>query len=236
MAVAFGAIANGGLVMRPFLVRRVVAPAGEVTVENAPVTVRRVVSPRTAATVSELLRQAVEGKKATGSQARLDGIPVAGKTGTAQKVDPATGMYASGRIGSFIGFVPADRPRAVILVLIDEPRTSSYGGVVAAPVFRALAATVLQRLGVHPTPVGTETVRRPEPARKVAASRPGPGTPNLLGLSRREAVARARAEGWQVDVSGSGYVLGQNPSPGTPPAADRRLALRLAPDAATAAP
>src|SRR5262249_51951790 len=88
---------------------------------------------------------------------RLDDFPVAGKTGTAQKVNPHGHGYSAKRIGSFVGFVPADRPRVVILVLIDEPGTSSYGGVGAAPVFRALPGKVVERLGGGgPAPAGAE--------------------------------------------------------------------------------
>jgi len=241
MAAAFAAIANGGALVRPFLVRRVLDPAGNVTLENRPVVVRRVVSPRTAATVTALLRRAVEEKGGTGERARLDDFPVAGKTGTAQKVNPQTGGYSSKRIGSFVGFAPADRPRVVILVLIDEPETSSYGGVVAAPVFRVIAATVLKRLRVESAAPAIEmAAERPpstqhRPAR-VPAARTAPdvpATPSFVGLSRREALARARAAGWEVQVSGIGYVSEQVPPPGAPLAPDRRLALRLVP-AATA--
>src|SRR5262249_11491142 len=115
MAVAFGAIANRGILMRPFLVRRVVDRSEHVTVENRAVAGRRVVSERTAATVTTLLRRVVEEKGGTGERARLDDFPVAGKTGTAQKVNQQTGGYSSKRIGSFVGFVPADRPRIVVL-------------------------------------------------------------------------------------------------------------------------
>src|SRR5439155_711648 len=138
------AAANGGLLMRPFLVRRVLTPDGDVVLANEPAVVRRVMSARTAGTVTALLRRVVEEKGGTGERARLDDFPVAGKTGTAQKVNLHTGSYSSKRIGSFVGFVPADRPRVVILVLIDEPGAASYGGVVAAPVFRAIAGTVLK--------------------------------------------------------------------------------------------
>ncbi|HJQ73739.1 MAG TPA: penicillin-binding protein 2, partial [Gaiellaceae bacterium] len=150
MAAAFGAIANGGQLMRPYLVRRVVGPAGRATLENRPLVVRRVVSERTAATVTALLRRVVEEKGGTGERARMDDFPVAGKTGTAQKVNPQGGGYSAKRIGSFVGFAPADAPRIVVLVLIDEPGAgSSYGGVVAAPVFSAIADAVLKRLGVE---------------------------------------------------------------------------------------
>jgi cell division protein FtsI (penicillin-binding protein 3) len=246
MAVAFAAIANGGLLMRPFLVRRVVSPGGDVTLENRPTVVHRVIGERAAQTVTELLRRVVEEKGGTGEKARLDDFPVAGKTGTAQKVNLQTGGYSSKRIGSFVGFVPADRPRVVILVLIDEPGTSSYGGVVAAPVFRAIALSVLKRLGVEGRPPAVQMAAAAPPAAapKVPVPRaPGrpappevgpelPATPSFLGLSRREALARAQASGWDVQVTGVGYVSEQVPPPGAPLAPDRRLALRLASDAA----
>jgi cell division protein FtsI (penicillin-binding protein 3) len=226
-----------------------VDPAGVVAVENQPTALRRVVSPATAATVTTLLRRVVEEKGGTGERARMDDFPVAGKTGTAQKVNLHGRGYSTKRIGSFVGFVPADAPRVVILVLIDEPGTSSYGGVVAAPVFRDIATAVLQRLGVETRTPMPQMVSAPPPApakkqpavvrvAKPATAPDAPATPSFLGLSRREALARARAAGWDVDVSGVGYVHEQNPAPGTPLAADaldgrfatRRLALRLVPD------
>jgi hypothetical protein len=114
--------------------------------------------------------------------------------------------------------------------------------VVAAPVFRAIAGTVLKRLGVEGPvpPVETVSVEHPRaPAKRMAATRTraaapdAPATPSFLGLSRREALARARGDGWNVEVTGVGYVREQAPAPGTPLAPDRRLALRLVPDAAS---
>ena len=142
------------------------------------------------------------------------------------------------------GTVPADEPRAVILVLIDEPSTSSYGGVVAAPVFRAIAAAVLKRLGVEP-PAPTVVARAPravpatpraKPASREAATPANAETPSFLGLSLREALARAQASGWQVRVTGTGYVAAQEPMPGTPLLSVHQLALRLAPAEAVASP
>jgi cell division protein FtsI (penicillin-binding protein 3) len=176
----------------------------------------------------------VEERGGTGTKAKLDDFPVAGKTGTAQKVNLLTGGYSSKRIGSFVGFVPADAPRAVILVLIDEPRTASYGGVVAAPVFRAIASAVLKRLAVEPTTSAAQEAAatpapRPAPvAADVAVASSPSATPSFLGLSLREAVTLAEAAGWEVEVTGTGYVAAQQPMPGAPLAADRRLALRLA--------
>src|SRR5262249_33492030 len=117
---------------------------------------------------------------------------------------------------------------------------SSYGGVVAAPVFRGIADAVLRRLGVESeapmvqpaavraVPAGTRVVPRTVSARDL------PATPSFLGLSRREALARARASGWDVEVTGVGYVHEQVPPPGSPLAPDRRLALRLVPAGAGA--
>jgi cell division protein FtsI (penicillin-binding protein 3) len=247
MASAFAAIANHGELMRPHLVGRIVAPDGEVALENRPVVVRRVMSERTSAVVTELLRRVVEEKGGTGSRARMEDFAVAGKTGTAQKVNPNSRGYSSKRIGSFVGFVPADAPRLVILVLIDEPSTSSYGGVVAAPVFRAIATAALKRLGVEPRGPTLETATAgpaPLPDLVPGALTGDPpsavgdpeGTPSFLGLSLREALTRAQAAGWDVRVTGSGWVARQTPPPGAPLAAERRLALQLAPDSGTASP
>ena len=242
MAVAFAAIANGGNVMRPFVVRRIVTPSGETVLENEPAIVRRVIRPETAHLTIELLRRAVEEEGGTGARARLDDFPVAGKTGTAQKVNPGGRGYSSKRIGSFVGIVPADQPRLVILVLIDEPGGgSSYGGVVAAPVFRAIATAALRGLGVQ-APV-TQAASAPVPIAVGAAAPPPPAAivppdamPSFVGLSLREALARAQVEGWNVRTSGIGYVAAQDPPPGSRLTSDRRLALELRPGWDTARP
>jgi len=81
----------------------------------------------------------------------VPGYRAAGKTGTAQKIDPRTGAYSSSQlVGSFVGYVPAENPRLAIVVVIDEPKVEAWGGVVAAPVFRKIAEQVLPHLGVSP--------------------------------------------------------------------------------------
>jgi cell division protein FtsI (penicillin-binding protein 3) len=185
MVAAYGAIANGGHLMRPFVVRRITSPSGEVVVEHEPQVVRELLSARTAQMTTELLRRVVEEKGGTGSRARLDEFTVAGKTGTAQKVDPRTRGYSNKRIGSFVGFVPADHPRAVILVLIDEPTTSSYGGVVAAPVFRDIAADVMQAMRVAPERQAPPAVQT---AKRGAAKK---GAPDKKAPDKKAVVAKA---------------------------------------------
>ena len=226
---AYAAIANGGKLMRPYVVRRVLAADGTVLKENGPEVVGQPISPQTAAVVTGLLRGVVEG--GTGTKAKVDGIAVAGKTGTAQKVDQRTGYYSSrDRMSSFIGYLPADAPRFIILVVVDSPRTATYGGLVAAPAFRQIAEYAVDRLGLRvaaaPYPAD-DTVR--EQLRLVSwmpadAER---GMPSFLGLSMREALKQAQRAGWEVQLQGSGFVVNQVPPPGASNANGRALSLQF---------
>ena len=151
LAAAYGAIANGGVLMKPYLVHKVVDPDGLVLLDNGPTPLRRVISERTAALVVDMLESVVQ-KAGTAPRARMEEFRVAGKTGTAQKPDPVARGYSEKRIASFVGIVPADAPRAVILVVIDEPKTDVFGGLVAAPAFKEIAAAALPYLGVSGAP------------------------------------------------------------------------------------
>jgi cell division protein FtsI (penicillin-binding protein 3) len=241
MARAFAAIANGGDLMRPYIVKRITDDEGAVRYAATPHLERRVMSRRTAETVTQLLVGVTE--HGTGKQAQIEGYRVAGKTGTAQKVDPATGRYSPrDRMSSFIGFVPADNPALVVIAVIDTPRTATYGGVVAAPAFKAVAAYGLARRGILPSGAPEiAPVPAPPPLRRAVATtvEPAPeaeseegveeiaapgGVPSFLGLPMREALVRAQADGWTVRVEGSGYVAKQTPLPGAV-AADRTLIL-----------
>jgi cell division protein FtsI (penicillin-binding protein 3) len=151
IATAFAAVANGGNLVRPHVVRGLTAQDASLSRQVEPVAIRRVISPETAQTLLEMLRDAVE--QGTGKQAALEEYTVAGKTGTAQKMDPATGRYSHQKIvASFVGAVPAESPRLVILVLIDEPETLRWGGSIAAPTFRDIARDALKYLQVPPSP------------------------------------------------------------------------------------
>lgn len=133
LAAAMAAIANGGTLYRPFIVRRVALPDGPVLFENGPKAVRRVIGSKASVEMIEILKSAV--KTGTGRKAQVPGIEVAGKTGTTQKLDPATGRYTHSKfISSFVGFAPADEARVCVAVVIDEPEGAYYGGAVAAPV------------------------------------------------------------------------------------------------------
>ncbi len=170
IVTAFGALANGGTLMRPYVVERIVEPDGRsVTTEPRPI--RSVVSRAVARTVTKMLEAVVE-KGGTAPAAAVPGYLVAGKTGTAQKADPLTGGYsADKRFASFVGYLPAQAPRFVIGVFVDEPKGKIYGGEVAAPVFREIAEGALRQMGVPPT----EPI--PAPAAPVAAATPATARP-----------------------------------------------------------
>ncbi|MBM3855430.1 MAG: hypothetical protein FJ399_20130, partial [Verrucomicrobia bacterium] len=114
---------------------------------------RRVVSRETARAVTRILEGVVT--EGTGGKAAINGFRVAGKTGTAQKIDPRTGAYSDSKfVSSFVGYVPADNPRLAMIVVIDEPQGEAWGGAVAAPVFNRVGEQALSYLGVSsPEPV-----------------------------------------------------------------------------------
>jgi cell division protein FtsI (penicillin-binding protein 3) len=251
ITLAMGAIANRGILMKPWIVRRVVDPlSGDVLSEAVPTPVRRVISAETAAQVSRWLEGVVADADGTGKKARLEGWRVAGKTGTAQKADGATGGYsADKRFSSFVGFAPAEAPRVVLGVFIDEPKGEVYGGDVAAPVFRELAEHALKARGVPTTGGALVALPAPPPASDVVPDRdegvalptveiaprrtsPDPGAvavPAIVGLPARAALRRLELADLAGDIRGSGRVTGQVPRAGEVVKRGTRVRLTLAP-------
>jgi len=175
IAAAMCAIANGGRLMRPWLVGRIESPQGRVLQQFGPRVVRSVVSPQTAQQVKEALK-AVVAPDGTGAGAALDGYTLALKTGTAQKSD-SRGYLAGRYYSSIVGFLPADAPRVVISVALDEPRNGYYAGTVVAPAFRSIAEQIAACLDIPPDkvariPAGGESVRSTG-VRTPAARQPG---------------------------------------------------------------
>jgi cell division protein FtsI (penicillin-binding protein 3) len=147
MVSAVGAIANEGVLMKPYVVSEIRDAQGRMVKRKHPEVKRRVVSPATARTVTRILEGVVTD--GTGGKAAIPGFRVAGKTGTAQKIDPRTGRYSARQfVGSFVGFAPADNPRLAMIVVLDEPLGEAWGGTVAAPVFKRVGEQVLNYLGV----------------------------------------------------------------------------------------
>jgi len=244
LATAFSAVANGGLLMKPYLVEKISDENGTVLQEFAPETRRRVISPETAATVTKMM-EGVTAAGGTGTNAAVEGYRVAGKTGTAQKVDPVThGYSADKRTASFIGFVPAENPQLTILVVIDEPKTSPYGGVVAAPAFGAIA---LQSLCYLKVPADRIEHRKPElvqaqatpPVEATPAAAEGTidmveggvAMPDFRGMSMRQVLQVMEKKGLNVKLIGSGRVVEQNPAGGHRIGPTDQVWVRLVPSA-----
>ena len=203
---------------------------------------RQVVSPQTAATLTDILTSVVA--EGTGQKAIVQGYPVAGKTGTAQKPDPVTHVYSrKPGVLSFIGFVPSSAPRLVILALLDEPKTVVWGSEAAAPIFAAVAAPILRHLDVAPMEAvpAIQIVRGAgRDAEREAPAEPDAGIPSdgeammpdLTGKSLRQALALLGTLDVDVAVAGRGVVVRQTPAPGTPLAPERPAGSELAPPAA----
>ncbi len=150
MLAAFAAIGNEGRLMQPHVIHGFLDADGREVRRIQPQAVRQVISPETAETLTEILTAVVA--KGTGHKAVIEGYPVAGKTGTAQKLDPVTRGYSrKPGVLSFIGFVPSRAPRLAILALLDEPKTVVWGSEAAAPIFAAVASQALRHLDIPPT-------------------------------------------------------------------------------------
>ncbi len=229
LASALSAIANGGNLMKPYLVEQILDDNGAVVQKFEPQLVRRVVSPETAQKVTRMM-ETVTVDGGTGTKAALDGFRVAGKTGTAQKVDPVTHTYSSKRIGSFVGFVPADKPKLTIAVIIDEPQGVKYGGVVAAPAFRGIAQNVLAYLKIQPNMPTTASakpaeIKAPAPVSDESLAEDDDGDapddpaaggvmPNFRGMSMRRVLQVMEKRGINIRLMGSGRAAEQSPPPG----------------------
>ena len=145
---AYAAIANGGFLVRPHVVSEVISPDGQALVSFRNREKKRVLSARTAEIFKDILKSVVE-EGGTGQSASVNGNEVAGKTGTAQMINPLTKRYSKEKyVSSFVGFVPADDPKLAIIVVVYEPKGQIYGGVVAAPVFRDIADKALSYLDI----------------------------------------------------------------------------------------
>jgi cell division protein FtsI (penicillin-binding protein 3) len=156
LAASMAAIANGGRLMKPMIVSRITDSRGNVVEEITPSVRRQVVPSHVTRLVGDMLT-GVTAPGGTGEAAAMEGYLVAGKTGTAQKADFTRGGYAPDAwTATFVGFVPANRPRLVISVVIDEPVIEHYGGTIAGPVFRRIAAESLRHLGVPPAQGGAK--------------------------------------------------------------------------------
>lgn len=234
LAAAVGVVANGGVLMRPYVVKAVVDSSGTLVAETQPQAVRRALSAAEARLLGEMMKM-VTDPGGTGAGVRVPPFKVAGKTGTAQKLRPGGGYSNSEYMSSFVGYLPADDPQAVILVVIDTPKGSHYGGTVAGPAWVAMARAALKAQGVLRAPSQPPLLKVQAPAAP-AAPRLAPAkalaqgvTPDLIGLTLRQVLALAGSQGLAVRVTGWGRVSGQSPAPGAPLKQGQGLRVSLTP-------
>lgn len=206
MAAAYGAIANDGILMQPTMLKGRYAVDGTL-VEEPPMPVRRVVSAATARTLTSFFVDVVE--KGTALRAKIEGVKIAGKTGTAQKIKPEGGYFKDRFISSFVGYMPADNPQYLIEVVLDDPRGISHqGGQVAAPVFRTIAERMI---GLYPELRNTGTKKG-----KTLANSDYVSVPDLRKRTLEQAKTTLAKTGLALRSHGTGdYVLDQNPAVGT---------------------
>lgn len=230
MASSFATIANGGIRMRPYFVKRITDPQGKILLDVKPQSFGRVLNRKTADMIIDMMTE-VTKEGGTATKAALPGYSVAGKTGTAQKF--VNGAYSHTKfMSSFIGMVPAEKPRFVIAVNIDEPQGVVYGGLVAAPVFKKIAWEALRDLGVAPTqPIekpAIEYAKKEKTPHPLLSQKPSSNEakqtaitefsknqiPDFRGLSKRNVIALLDKAGLEGEIVGSGMAVSQEPAPG----------------------
>ncbi len=237
LTAATAAIANGGKRMYPYLIDAIVE--NDVPTPRAPREDRQVISEEVARQVTDMMESVVTD--GTGKNAAVPGYRVAGKTGTAQmtEVDPVTkkSRYGDNYFGSFIGFLPADRPEVAITVSVVAPKLGTkYGGDVAGPVFSEIGDFTMRYLGVQPDPPTVLVADPADPTKKIAVAAPVKPTPepvvlepivvsarggqwrmpDLANRTLRDSVKAIESTGATVDVRGYGRLISQIPAAGTP--------------------
>lgn len=196
-----GAVVNGGFLYRPRLVKDIEDAGGNIIKEFEPEVVSRPISAKTSAAMRDILESVVT--KGSGKNCYIPGYRVGGKTGTAQKYDEDGKVMTGRHIASFIGFAPADEPKIVVLIVIDEPNVAvDFGSVVAAPYVKAVLLNSLHYMGVQPDYAGAEAPK------KVIV-------PDVSGLAQNDAEEKLRAAGLMFLEDGTGDVTEQLPAPGT---------------------
>ena len=222
LTLAYAAIANKGTLMYPMLIKNIKDAKGKEIKIFKPRVKRSVISPQTASLIKNILHKVVE--KGTGQMAAIPGYKIAGKTGTAQKIDPRTGKYQKNKyISSFVGFFPVDHPRAVISIIINEPKGMGYGGIVAAPVFKEIAEHLIWQWQIppsSPTMRMVENTTSPSTNLKTTQNITPPVVtdgimPDLRGLPLRLAFKILQDANIKVKIKGTGKVVKQIPPPGS---------------------
>jgi cell division protein FtsI (penicillin-binding protein 3) len=225
LITAMSAIANNGVLMKPYIVRGFADKNNRMVKVYTPQSVRKVVSPDVAKRMTNMLTEVVGAVDGTGKNARIVNVAVAGKTGTSQKFDFTRHVYSSEKVKtSFMGFFPADNPQVAILVILDEPQRDKWGGVAAAPVFKNIGDQILNcfKTNIRETPIFDQEkankMQLVSAQQTLAADNVSPDDeavmPDFLNLTIREALKKAKARSIELKISGNGWAVNQFPPAG----------------------
>ncbi|UCF97672.1 MAG: transpeptidase family protein [Spirochaetaceae bacterium] len=209
--------ANRGLILRPHIVKKIVSAQGETIQKLEREPLQEVLSPESAQQILQMMETATEDG-GTARRGRVEGVRVSAKTGTAEVLDPETGEYSEDHfVASYLGILPTDDPQLIIYVVIDHPKGPAYyGSQVAAPVFKETAEWLVDYLGIPRSGAeviqhsGSVRIRLPEPLQVNS------DMPELLGMPKRLLLPLFQQREFEIRMSGDGYVVAQDPPPGTP--------------------
>ncbi|MBI2341637.1 MAG: transpeptidase family protein, partial [Deltaproteobacteria bacterium] len=225
MATAFASIANGGKRLKPYVVDHTVNNQGMLIYNAEPTLVSEPISSANASTMIGMLERVV-GQGGTGTRAASKEYPVAGKTGTAQKVVEGAGHYVAGKYyASFVGIAPSNDPKIAVFVGLDEPSGVHFGGVVSAPAFREITEATLKHMDI-PSPLskvvasgkdgrGDITAGHAEVRRFQKINENNFQVPDVRGVTIRDVMASVGQANIKLDIAGSGVAVSQIPSPGS---------------------
>ncbi len=233
LITALSALANDGVLMKPYVIKGIVDRKGQIIKEFRPTMVRKVVSPATAKRIASIMTDVVGAEDGTGKRARIENVNVAGKTGTSQKFDFARHVYSSERVRtSFMGFFPSEAPQIAIIVVLDEPQRDKWGGVASAPVFKNIGEQILnsfktnirdqhqiEEKGIVPKKEILQLVSTPPalPWQGGMENEPQEAMmPDFRGLTIRDALRKAKGKSIEIKVLGNGWAVAQEPMPGVP--------------------
>jgi cell division protein FtsI (penicillin-binding protein 3) len=228
IVTAASAIANDGVLLQPLLVRKIVTAEGELLKEYKRKTVRRVLSPELARQILRVMQGSTE-EDGTARLARIEGVRLSAKTGTAQVPDSESNSYSKNEfVASILGIFPTEKPELILYVVIFNPKGQHYfGSQVASPVFKKIAERLVDYWGIereghtvlaHP---GVASVTIPAPIEL------GDFMPDLLGVSKRSLLPLLQRDDLKVLIAGEGHVMEQSPPPGTPLGSGQSLILKL---------
>jgi len=230
MAAAATVFGNNGVLLKPQIVQRIVSPQGDLIYESTRTPIRQVVNSEVSRSMLEYMNTAADF--GTGQRARVEGLNISIKTGTAEVVDPVSRGYSSTRfLASSLALFPTENPELIVYIVIDYPKFEIFGGRIAAPIVREAAEFLIPYYGITRS---TDEVFIQDTRLRITEPRLpeiGPRVPDFYGLSLRTVLPLRETENVRVEIIGEGgWVVRQTPEPGTPLTADTTITLQLSTD------